>query len=161
MLCKTDGGSLCLPGSEIPNWISHQTTGSLISFHVPSFLDCRIGRLLLCVVYAANKKEPRFLDLEGWFELTFCNKSKNPPECYGIESRNCYFDSFEDHMFLDVMQFHHINLEMNSGDEIELSVNLGILSEVKNCEIQVKKCGIHVLVDEPNVIDDEVSKSEH
>jgi hypothetical protein len=52
-------------------------------------------------------------------------------------------------MSLDVMQFHHINyLEMNSGDEIELSVNLGILSEVK-------KCGIHVLVDEPNVIDED------
>lgn len=37
---------------------------------------------------------------------------------------------------------------MNSGDEIGLSVNLGILSEVKKCEI-------HVLVDEPNVIDED------
>ncbi|XP_059429972.1 disease resistance protein RPV1-like isoform X2 [Corylus avellana] len=155
MLCKTDSSSLCLPGSEIPNWFSHQTIGSLISFHVPSFLDGKMGKVLVCVVYAANKEVPRVLDLQGWFDWTFCNKTKNPQESYKIESRNCYFDSFEDHIFLAMMQFHHINLEMKSGDEIELSIDLGDQSQVKKCEIQVKKCGIHLLVDEPNVIDED------
>ena len=152
----TNLGSLCLPGSEIPNWFSHQTIGSLISFHVPSFLDGKIGKVLVCIVYAA-KEEPRLLDLEGWFDWTFCNKTKNPQESYKIESRNCYFDSFEDHIFVAMIQFHHINLEMKSGDKIELSVDLGDQSQVKMCDIQVKKCGIHVLVDDPNVIDEDGS----
>ncbi|XP_062173051.1 disease resistance protein RPV1-like isoform X2 [Alnus glutinosa] len=157
----TNLGSLCLPGSEIPNWFSHQTIGSLISFRVPSFLDGKIGKVLVCVVYAAKKEEARLLDLDGWFNWTFCNKTRNPQESYGIESRNCYFDSFEDHVFVAMMQFHHINLEMKSGDEIELSVDLGDQSEVKKCQILVKKCGIHLLVDEPNAIDEDESALLH
>ncbi|XP_059461927.1 disease resistance protein RUN1-like [Corylus avellana] len=120
MLCKTDSSSLCLPGSEIPNWFSHQTIGSLISFHVPSFLDGKMGKVLVCVVYAANKELSR--------------------------SYICSHDTISSY-----------NLEMKSGDEIELSVDLGDQSQVKKCEIQVKKCGIHLLVDEPNVMDEDGS----
>jgi hypothetical protein len=41
-----------------------------------------------------------------------------------------------------VIKFNQVEFEMESGDEIGLSIDLGDM-------IEVKKCGIH-LVDEPN-----------
>ncbi|KAE8039285.1 hypothetical protein FH972_011713 [Carpinus fangiana] len=76
---------------------------------------------------------------QGRFHLTFCNKTKNPRmSCY-IGDGNCYFESFEDHIFVHVLRYDKIEhrLEMKSGDEIELSVYPGDLNEVK-------KCGIHL-----------------
>ena len=152
MLCKT-GGNLCLPGTEIPNWIRHQTVGSLISFRVPSFLDDETGNMLVCVVYAANKEAPRELDRWGWFRLRFCNRSRYPPKYFEIESNNCFFDSCDDHIFVEVRGFHEIELEMNSGDRIELFIKV-LLYEEMNCEIQVKKLGIHLLFGDPNEVID-------
>jgi hypothetical protein len=153
MLCKTYSGRLCLPGSEIPDWICNQEMGSLISFRVPSSWDGKIGKVLVCVVYAGNKgKEapPRELhDRRVWFEWRYCNKTRNPQKSYSLrhneymDERIYYFDSSEDHIFARVIKFNQVEFQMESGDEIGLSIDLGDMTEVK-------KCGIH-LVDEPNV----------
>ncbi|XP_059430940.1 disease resistance protein RPS4B-like [Corylus avellana] len=164
MMCKAKaqyyGTSVCLPDIEIPNWFSHQTTGSLISFRVPSFFTGQISNLLLCVVYAANTEGPTDFD----FMCTCRNKTRNPQDPLSLRSSSAYFDISEDHIFVDVMPFNRIRFEMKSGDEIEVSVEVmvfpGQQSEVKKREIQVKKCGIHLLFDDPNVGDGDISESE-
>jgi hypothetical protein len=60
-----------------------------------------------------------------------------------MDKRIYYFDSSEDHIFARVIKFNQVEFEMESGDEIGLSIDLGDMTGVK-------KCGIH-LVDEPNV----------
>jgi hypothetical protein len=150
MMCKADAYcSLCLPGSEIPNWFSHQTIGSLISFHVPSFVDGQISKVLLSVVYASNKEVSRNSDNWGW---RFCNKTRNPTKYFMAHSKNSIFYVCEDHIFVEVKSGDEIELEMKSGDEIELFVKV-LPHEEMECEMQVKKLGIHLLVDEPNVTD--------
>jgi hypothetical protein len=138
-----------LPGSEIPNWITHQTIGSSISF--PSFLD---GKLLLCVVFAANKEAPRDLSQPGFLTWRLRNKTRTDQVDFSIGCRaDGFFGSCEDHIFVHVMENDLIDLGTKSGDEIELSVGFNNVMDTSGDEIQVKKCGIHPLVDDPNVMD--------
>jgi hypothetical protein len=194
MVCKADEGSICLPGSEIPNWFSHQadegvslchsgretpiwfshtkcwwsshyqTMASLISFHVPSFLVGKIGKMLLCVVFAANKEDPSRVGNLNW---RLRNKTRTHQANLKIGSKPFrVFGSCEDHIFLEVCPLMkcqtsiidpQFDFEMKSGDEIEVSVEFACMSmdrsEELKSEIQVKKCGIHLLVDDPNVVD--------
>jgi hypothetical protein len=72
----------------------------------------------------------------------------------------CYrfFGSCEDHIFVQETGDHQpFGFDVKSGDEIELFVELTSISmdrsvELKG-EIQVKKCGIHLLGNEPSVTD--------
>jgi hypothetical protein len=138
-----------LPGCEIPNWITHQTIGSSISF--PSFLD---GKLLLCVVFAANKEAPGGLSRVGFLKWTLRNKTRTDQVDFLIASRaDGFFGSCEDHIFVHVMENDLIDFGTKSGDEIELSVGFNNVMDTSGDEIQVKKCGIHQLVDDPNVMD--------
>ncbi|XP_059461751.1 disease resistance protein RPV1-like [Corylus avellana] len=157
MMCKAPGGCfLLIPGSEIPSWFGHQTIGSLISFRVPWFLS-KIGKVLLCVVYAADKEVSR--DSGNW-AWRFCNKTRNPTKYFRSTCTlwNNIVHSCEDHIFVQVRELHENELEMKSGDEIELFVKV-LLHEGMKCEIQVKKLGIHLLFDELNVIDEAETKS--
>jgi hypothetical protein len=147
MMCKAEEGSrVCLPGSEIPNWFSHQTTGSLISFRVPSFVDGEIRRILYCVVFAANK-DTSFVDDDlrhDQFSITYRNKTRN------IQSSprwmfSDYLNISEDHIFVEAEACEGIDgigleFDLESGDEIEVSVE-GTYREVK-------KLGIHLLFDD-------------
>jgi hypothetical protein len=149
MIYKADRGCyLCLPaGSEIPNWFSHQTTGSSISFHVPSSWGVEFSKLLLCVVFAANKEAPRDLSRVSNFSWTLRNKTRTHLTEIVIGSRaGCFFGSCEDQIFVQATP----GLRMKSGDEIEVSVK--IPNEELKGEIQVKKCGIHLPVNEPSVM---------
>ena len=149
---------LCLPGSEIPNWCSHQTISSLISFRVPSYWGPgKICKLLVWVVYARNEEAPRDFGRNDGFSWDFRNKTRSPNHSCGWAHNAKFFDSFEDHIVVEAMEFPGMLEEVKSGDEIEASVSLWIrwslLGKEKKCEIHVKKCGIH-LVDEPNVKDE-------
>ncbi|XP_059430795.1 disease resistance protein RPV1-like [Corylus avellana] len=154
MLCKTDHiGTICLPGSEIPNWFSHRTIGSSICIRVPSFWGGKIGKMLLCVVLAAKKEAPRNLSGVSSFSWRLHNKTRtHQMPLYLVFPADCFFGSCEDQIFVEAMGDDHLTRGyMKSGDEIEVSVDFSD-EEVKG-EIQVKKCGIHLLVDEPSVID--------
>ncbi|XP_059430796.1 uncharacterized protein LOC132164320 [Corylus avellana] len=193
MMCEVGSGSIFLPGSEIPNWFSHQTNegcsiclprreirsyfvptvgwwsyqtmASLISFRVPSFWDGKIGKMLLCVVFAANKETPRDLSRVCNFKWSLRNKTRTNQMDFSIGSPPArFFGSCEDHIFVQGTGDHQMfGLEMKSGDEIEVSVAFESLSmdrseELKG-EIQVKKCGIHLPVNEPSVMDTSVEFS--
>ncbi|XP_059429953.1 disease resistance protein RUN1-like [Corylus avellana] len=158
MMCKADVFcSICLPGSEIPNWISHQTIGSLISFRVPSFWGAgKVSKLVVWVVYAANEEAPKDFYRNNGFVLYFRNKTRHPGYSFPNPHGTKFFYSFEDHIFVEAMRFPRLDHIVKSGDEIEVKVSQQI--EENKCGIQVKKCGIH-LVDEPNVIDEDDVRS--
>jgi hypothetical protein len=188
MMFKTDICSVLLPGSEIPNWISHQTIGSSISFCVPSLLDGNIGgKMLLSVVYAVKKEAPREIfdqrrDLRWRMRLrnkSYRDRSNNwddwetVGDFYRVIPEGPDFDIFEDHIAARVIANNswtrNIISKMKSGHEIEVDVDLklsahpGIVYERIDPQImEVKRCGIHFVVDEhePDVRDDEISESE-
>ena len=54
---------------------------------------------------------PRDLRRWGWLDWRFCNKTRNS-QIYLVFSRECFFDSCEDHIFVEVMGFSRIELEM-------------------------------------------------
>ena len=159
MIYKADDAcSLCLPaGSEIPNWFSPQTTGSSISFHAPSFWDGKMGKMLLCVVFAAKKEA--HLSRVGCFNWRLRNKTRTHQMGFTIGSKpDRFFGSCEDHIFVQKTgDYQPFGFEVKSGDEIELFVKLASISmdrsEELEGEIQVKKCGIHLLGNEPSVTD--------
>ncbi|XP_059430129.1 disease resistance protein RPV1-like isoform X2 [Corylus avellana] len=184
MMCKTDYvSSVLLPGSEIPNWISHQAMGSSVSFRVPPFLDgCKISKVLLCIVYAANKEAPALGD-EIYFIWRLCNKSSRDQSNDWYDVGRCElierapdFDIFEDHIHAQVMAwrdtlwYRRNRIKMRSGDEIEVAIDLHTRFQGRGCMrridpqiVEVKRCGIHFGLDgdEPSVRDDdEISESE-
>lgn len=131
-----------LPGSEVPNWFSYQRIGSSISFHVPSISKGQILWLLVCAVYAGNKENkkrwPTRVD-----KVRFHNKTRGYQH---ILWQALFFHgpvTCEDHVFLYQTPLIRNELEMESGEEIEVSIQLWKAATVK-------KCGIHVLFDEPN-----------
>jgi hypothetical protein len=104
MLCKTDKGSICLPGSEIPNWFSHRTIGSSISIRVPSFWDGKIGNMLLCVVLAAKKEAPRNLSRVSSFSWRLRNKTRTHQVPLLVACpAGCFLGSCEDQIFVEAM----------------------------------------------------------
>jgi hypothetical protein len=167
-MCKADCPfSLCLPGSEIPNWISHQTIGSLISFRAPSsYCDPdKIWKLLVWAVYATNEEPPRDFDRKDGFGWNFRNKTRSHGGSVRWARNAKFFNSFEDHMVVEAMNYPglgpHSGVEVEGGDEIEVEVIcMSRWFGKKKCGIQVKKCGIH-LVKEPNVIDEDESALLH
>jgi hypothetical protein len=152
--------SLCLPaGSEIPNWFSHQTIGSSISFHVPSSWGVKFGKMLLCVVFAANKEAPRDISRVSNFSWRLRNKTRTHQMNFLISSRGgCFFGSCEDQTIVEAETAELWTAELGKcGDEIEVSVD--IPNEKFKGEIQVKKCGIHLPVNEPSVMDESHTSS--
>ncbi|XP_059430130.1 disease resistance protein RPV1-like [Corylus avellana] len=155
-----------LPGSEIPNWISHQAMGSSVSFRVPPFLfGSKVSKVLLSIVYATNKESPALGD--GRFSWRLYNRSfrdESNHRCW-VGSCNAItsvldYDVFEDHILTRVMEWHvflrHLlNFKMKCGDEIEVVICPQL--------VEVKRCGIHFVLDgdEPSVRDgDEISEIE-
>jgi hypothetical protein len=173
-MCKTDyDSSVLLLESEIPNWISYQAMGSSVSFRVPPFLDgCKINKVLLCIVHAANKEAPALGDRSG-FIWGLRNKSSRNQSNNGYDvgisdsiSRAPGFDIFEDHIYARVWDWGVI---MKSGDEIEVTIYDNEIQErsylcgIDPQIVEVKRCGIHIVLDgdEPSVRDDvEISESE-
>ncbi|KAG6631167.1 hypothetical protein CIPAW_13G072200 [Carya illinoinensis] len=51
-----------LPQSIVPNWFSHRTTGSSVSFHVPSLTEGEVCILLFCAVLAFDDATKPFVN---------------------------------------------------------------------------------------------------
>jgi hypothetical protein len=54
---------------------------------------------------------PRDLRIWGWFDWRFYNKTRNS-QIYLVCSRECFFDGCEDRIFVEVMGFRGIQLEL-------------------------------------------------
>jgi hypothetical protein len=149
---------ICLPGSEVPNWFSHKGIGSSISFRVPSISKGQFLRLLVCAVYATDIGASGHVTILPVVEIL--NKTRGNthflrPTEIDTHKHSFLFPNKEDHFFLyltPLIRNKYVlesglifnELVMESGDEIEVSISIWGLN--------VKKCGIHLLVDEPNVM---------
>jgi hypothetical protein len=91
---------------------------------------------------------------KGWVQVdAFVIKLEAPMSSYGWVPNAKFFDSFEDHIVVEAMEFPMNLGNLKSGDEIEVRVTCESSLGLEKSGIQVKKCGIH-LVDEPNVKDE-------
>jgi len=157
---------ICLPGSEVPNWFSHKGIGSSIFFHAPSISKGQFLRLLVCVVcsFYGTTNFTRTLHFES--SVIIQNKTRgNRKELVSTRYPARLFDdedSFifprkkgEDNFFLFLtplirnkyalesgLIFNELVMEI--GDEIQVSFDIWGNGKVK-------KCGVHLVVDEPNV----------
>ncbi|KAF5446668.1 hypothetical protein F2P56_032277 [Juglans regia] len=132
-----------LPGSEVPNWFSHRTTGSSVSFHVPSLTEGEVCILLVCAVLAFDEAFTRpFLDK---LFVRMINKTRGGILAY-YPSICVLSVTVEDYLLVFKIRLPSIQVKMESGDEIEVSVarrkvDIGLCKPV-----EVKRCGIHPLV---------------
>jgi hypothetical protein len=138
-----------LPGSEVPNWFSHKRIGSSISFHVPSLAEGEIRVLLICFVYAKKKElDPRVT------EICVRIRIKTRGHRHVLFPVNFPFSvNGSDHLVLS--RWHVVknkvvapgpsSIEIVNGEEMEVSFELWSWAEVK-------KCGVHIIVDESKAI---------
>ena len=97
--------------------------------------------MLVWVVIAAKKVAKETFDSPS---AMITNKTRDrteicSPPIFGI------LEFCEDHSVVRHFPLKMHKFEMESGDEIEVSIK-------GNDDIEVKKCGIHLLVNEPNVL---------
>jgi hypothetical protein len=143
-LCKRDElRAIFLPGSEVPNWFKHQGIGCSISFDVPPLSEGEIRGLLVCAVYAA-KEESDAITSSPFLKIS--NKTRGHedifrPTFYAIPI------TCEDHSCVCHIPLKRYQFEMENGEEMEVYI-------ISQEDIEVKKCGIHLLFDDSNVRDD-------
>ncbi|KAG6629303.1 disease resistance protein RPV1-like [Carya illinoinensis] len=152
---------IIFPTSDIPNWFSNQEMGPSISFHVPSLSEGDFRILYICAVYTCTEMFRLDTGIE-WSQIKMAvhNKTKGyqqiilpaaPSILHVNHSANLFLFrwSILRNKFVILGNSYKI-MELVSGDEIEFSFDLGALAEVK-------KCGVHVLVDAPNIMDKNAS----
>ncbi|KAG7957780.1 hypothetical protein I3843_11G192600 [Carya illinoinensis] len=143
---------ICLPGSEVPNWFGHQRIGSSISFRVPSFSEGEIRMLLCFVVCTVHTLSAEELD------VIIHNKTRGYRHVYvpmvfdGTFNISQNLFLFQSHVIrnkLKTIDFpeKEMEIEMVSGEEIEVSFNSS-----NSANIEVSKCGVHHMLEKPNVI---------
>jgi hypothetical protein len=129
-----------LPVSEVPNWFSHKRIGSSISFHVPAHSDSVIQVLFVWVVATAKKVAEEILSTS----MIIQKKTRGWTSSFGPLSHGIV-KFCEDDSFVSRFPLKFYDIVMESGDEIEVSFK-------GNDDIEVKKCGIHLQVNKPDVL---------
>ncbi|KAG2682446.1 hypothetical protein I3760_11G191800 [Carya illinoinensis] len=146
----------CLPGSEVPNWFGHQRIGSSISFRVPSLSEGEIRMLLFCTVCTFQN----ILDL-AQLDVIIQNKTRGYRHVlvpirfdasFNISQNLFLFQSHVIRNKLKTVDFPEKEMEMVSGEEIEVSFN-----NSSSANFEVSKCGVHLLLEKPNVMDNKGS----
>ncbi|XP_040994251.1 disease resistance protein RPV1-like [Juglans microcarpa x Juglans regia] len=150
---------------QIPNWFSNQEMGSSISFHVPLLSKGDFRILYICAVYTCIETfhmpwlEDNCIEWPR-IKMAVHNKTKGYQQVILPAAPSPLRWSYSDNLFLfrwSILRNKFVMLgnsfkimELVSGDEIEFSFDLGAFAEVK-------KCGVHVLVDAPNIMDKNAS----
>jgi hypothetical protein len=131
---------ILLPGGEVPNWFSHKRIGSSISFQIPSLSKGQIKGFFVCAIYAPKEETvPKFA-------IPSININSRT---FGRLSHFIY-EIHKDHSCLSYIPVSLLEAEIASGMELKIDC------EVRG-DFEVKKCGIHLLVNEPNAIDEYIN----
>jgi hypothetical protein len=141
-----DSRAIVFPGSEVPNWFSHQGIGCSISFELPPISKGEIHGLLFCAVYVAEDKSQRFEKEGGLLWLKISYKTGDIILDEHLRKTFCYFPKIREdhHLLVRYEPLRDDKFLMERGEELKASV------EHHSC-IEVKKCGIHFLFDNSNV----------
>jgi hypothetical protein len=133
-----DSRGIVLPGSEVPNWFSHQGVGCSISFKLPPLSEGEIHGLVFCAVYVATNEGERFGKQGGELWLNILGEHLGTTFCYFPKIRE------DHHLMVRYVPLRDDKFLMERGEELKASL------EHDKC-IEVKKCGIHFLFDDSNV----------
>ena len=147
MLLKCDDSrAIVLPGSEVPNWFSHQGIGCSISFELPPLSEGEIHGLLFCAVYAAEDEGQHFGKKGGSLSLKISNKTGDIILGKPFKSTFCLFPKIREdhHLLVRYIPLRDDKFLMERGEELKASLE-------HDERIEVKKCGIHFLFDDSNV----------
>jgi hypothetical protein len=106
--------------------------------------------LLVWVVFAAKKVAEKIFHPPS---AIIQNKTKGLTKTFSL-TIDTSFKICGDHSFVCRIPLKIYEVEMESGDEIEVSI------KVSN-NVEVKKCGIHLLVNEPDVLVEYGSMVQH
>ncbi|KAM7518911.1 hypothetical protein LguiB_017873 [Lonicera macranthoides] len=124
--------STFLPKAKAPNWCNELNTGSSISFIVPSYPNLWIKGLNVCVVYALSNRK------ETWFPPPIFTKISNMTKdlnwIYKPWLRGIPAEDGEELAWLSHWKFGN---QLESGDEVIISMVTGDSLEVKECSFNI------------------------
>jgi hypothetical protein len=138
-MSKFDGyNAIDLPGCEVPNWFSHKRIGSSISLRIPSLPKGQIKGLLFCVGFAPIQDTPQvespeinvYINSILWKNIGFLQEFHKDYPSWRI-----------------YLPYAWIEGRIASGMEIKMKCEGGKYFEAK-------ECGIHVILDDPNAMDE-------
>jgi hypothetical protein len=140
-----DSRGIVLPGSEVPNWFSHQGIGCSISFELPPLSEGEIHRLLFCAVYGATDEGQRSGEKGSSLWLKISNKTGDIILDQHLYGTYCFFpkNREDNHLIVKHVPLRDDKILMERGEELKASFGHGKY-------IEVKKCGIHFLFDDSN-----------
>ncbi|XP_042515991.1 disease resistance protein RPV1-like isoform X2 [Macadamia integrifolia] len=133
------------PGSEIPEWMAHQSMGSSISFEVSPHLGCKFQGLDASAVFAIEEEdENRVSSMPIIFNKTTGTK--------WVWLNGSYYtprSPYQDQMWVCHIPFSDLyvhlggegEFEAQEGDQLEFSINFEI-ENFEEARVQVKKCGV-------------------
>jgi hypothetical protein len=125
------GFGIVVPGNEIPGWFNHQSMGSSISVHVPSW---SLG-FVACVAFSSNGQSPSL----------FCHFKANGRENY--PSPMCiscnYIQVLSDHIWLFYLSSDHLKELKEWKHESFSNIELSFHSFQPG--VKVKNCGVYLL----------------
>ncbi|KAL7164052.1 hypothetical protein ACSBR2_040041 [Camellia fascicularis] len=134
---------IILSGGEVPRWFQYQSAGSYLSFMVPPLINQKILGLIVCIVFFGSKEKCNDSSC-----LHYDIRNKNivflPDQSYHVQ----YQFIFEDQMWLKLLPQSCLEMKLEGGDEVEISI---IVDE----PIQVKRCGVNLVYE----VDENVTKT--
>ncbi|KAJ4959592.1 hypothetical protein NE237_026703 [Protea cynaroides] len=141
-LCGRGIFNIFLPGSEVPDWFSHWNIGSSVSFEVPPLLDGRIQGLTVCAIYTANDKPKEFtIDMNGNAPSAIIHNKTKGHFCESLPIMYTIQDNHQHDLWVAHIPCTELEDQLEHGDEIEVTVNIGT-------QFQVKKCGVNLVYEQ-------------
>ncbi|KAI8025975.1 TMV resistance protein N [Camellia lanceoleosa] len=154
--------STSLPGSEVPRWFNIKSTGSSICFKVPPHPNLNIQGLNVCVVIAHAEKRSNDPRHEHWneFYIKTSNKTKGLKWIYSPTIMGLPNPRGNENMTW--LSHWNIGNQLESGDEVDVSVFLWDAVELKDLGIHVvyeqeEKGTQQITSPRQNVIDQDLS----
>ncbi|KAB1226982.1 hypothetical protein CJ030_MR1G014996 [Morella rubra] len=151
---------VCLPGNEVPNWFSYTRIGFSTSFLVPPLSEGQIRMFSICAVYGIKKGADEKIVYHGKSEIRLIVHKKSEGQHYQILLLPIWFEApandtdnllfFQTHLrrsILKTVDFPEEDVEIVRGDEIEMSFAIFPTES----RFEVKKCGVHLLLEEPTM----------
>ncbi|XP_058216680.1 disease resistance protein RPV1-like [Rhododendron vialii] len=152
---------IILPGVEVPNWFEYQNTGgSYLSFAVPPLVTWKIMGLMLCVIMRPTVRDEFYL----WSYLDYHIGNKTTTENFDQRPANGFHhvhafsvpleycldeDEAEDKMcFLYIPLACCPMLMLESGDEVEISIESRSGVNGMILPFMVKKCGLKIIYED-------------
>ena len=140
---------MIIPGSEIPEWFSHQRGGALVNLQVPSDLrNKKLMGLAICAVFILHKHHSKKPDDHNCLQFLINGHTLNPSQCicqnFGkIESYHLFLIYLPLRCFDSIWKKTLSQIDVNGSSQIEIR-----FFETKGPGLEFKKCGAHLVFEQ-------------